>query len=74
RMESVTDCIRQRKRFRRMMTESLAASEGSPVLADDSGNFVSGGRSDEPSDALLSAEELEMLTMDDLDEASMRSD
>ncbi|KAJ2442729.1 Sister chromatid cohesion protein 2, partial [Coemansia sp. RSA 2440] len=40
RMESVTDCIRQRKRFRRMMAESLAASEGSPVLADDSGNFV----------------------------------
>ncbi|KAJ2829975.1 hypothetical protein IWW50_000541 [Coemansia erecta] len=68
-MESVADCIRQRKRFRRMMAESLAASEGSPVPAGDDSAFALGERSDEPGDALLSAEELEMLTMDDLDEA-----
>ncbi|KAJ2391612.1 Sister chromatid cohesion protein 2 [Coemansia sp. RSA 2611] len=67
RMESTADCIAQRQRFRRMMAESLVASEESPVLAANAAadRFAP----DAPGDELLNAEDLEMLSVDDLDEA-----
>ncbi|KAJ2317315.1 Sister chromatid cohesion protein 2 [Coemansia sp. RSA 2702] len=67
RMESTADCIAQRQRFRRMMAESLAASEESPVLAANAAadRFAP----DAPGDELLNAEDLEMLSVDDLEEA-----
>ncbi|KAJ2613263.1 Sister chromatid cohesion protein 2 [Coemansia sp. RSA 1365] len=71
-MESMADYSAQRTLFRHMMAESLAASQESPVMADSDAHLSLDVRSNAPggvpADGMaLDAEEMEMLSLDGLD-------
>ncbi|KAJ2796116.1 Sister chromatid cohesion protein 2 [Coemansia guatemalensis] len=71
-MESTADYSAQRARFQRMMAESLATSQESPMLADGDAHLPPDACSDASGGVLaggmaLDAEEMEMLSLDGLD-------
>ncbi|KAJ2454142.1 Sister chromatid cohesion protein 2 [Coemansia sp. RSA 2336] len=69
RMESVADGIQQRRHFQKLMAQSMAAAaaaEESPALSGK-GQFAAGEDNDEAGDAVLSAEEVDMLAAGGVD-------
>ncbi|KAJ1845026.1 Sister chromatid cohesion protein 2, partial [Coemansia sp. RSA 2703] len=72
RMVSEQDYSNQRTQYLRLMAGSLAVDEESPVIGSGNRSFVDDAEKDDNGDgdgAALDPEELELLTMHDLDEA-----